>query len=213
MIKIVVIKTAAVAFKLLVTYFQKGLLWTAAKKFKDLKVFENFKQKEKLQSWNKSFDLCLNTLTINDEIEEESQKSWKKDDLLKNATNKSTLSLHIAAYENSIEASESEFGGKNDKSLKNTKQSFAAASKFFFQNPFEFSRQQESNEETKEPEISQFKASQKLLNPNESLTTTATDVEGGGNDESYLPIIPNNVVEQVNNDSNNELVERNRISY
>uniref|UniRef100_A0A914Q5J6 Uncharacterized protein n=1 Tax=Panagrolaimus davidi TaxID=227884 RepID=A0A914Q5J6_9BILA len=188
-------------------FFENLQSWTAAKKFKDFKVFENFKQKEKLQSWNKPFDLCLNTLTINDEIEEESQKSWKKDDPSKNTTNKSTLSLHIAAYKNSVEASatESGFGGRNDKSFKNAKQSFAAASKFLFQNPFEFPRQQESNEEANKPEISQFKASQKLLDPNESLTTTTTDGEGGGNTGLYLPIVPNNVVEKVNNDSNNEL--------
>uniref|UniRef100_A0A914R6G0 Uncharacterized protein n=1 Tax=Panagrolaimus davidi TaxID=227884 RepID=A0A914R6G0_9BILA len=40
--------------------------------------------------------------------------------------------------------------------------------KLLFRNPFEFPRQQEI-EEISEPEISQFRATQRLINPNEAL--------------------------------------------
>uniref|UniRef100_A0AC34GP41 Ycf1 n=1 Tax=Panagrolaimus sp. ES5 TaxID=591445 RepID=A0AC34GP41_9BILA len=85
----------------------------------------------------------------------------------------STLSLHISAYEDSIEAT-NEFKGRGDlknkngesaliKKFKNAKQLFCDSA-LIIQNPFEFPRQQEN--QSFKPEIMQFKASKKLLNPN-----------------------------------------------
>uniref|UniRef100_A0AC34FSE3 TFIIS N-terminal domain-containing protein n=1 Tax=Panagrolaimus sp. ES5 TaxID=591445 RepID=A0AC34FSE3_9BILA len=102
------------------------------------------------------------------------QNDTPEKDLLKN----STLSLHIAAYENSVEASahtnecnEEKEGSNNGKSglYKKAKQIIAGPVSTV-QNPFEFPRQHEN--ETGEPEVMQFKASQKLLNPNDSTEQT-----------------------------------------
>uniref|UniRef100_A0AC35GYA6 Uncharacterized protein n=1 Tax=Panagrolaimus sp. PS1159 TaxID=55785 RepID=A0AC35GYA6_9BILA len=100
------------------------------------------------------------------------------------AKNNSTLSLHIAAYENSIEA-DSLFNNGTKKSLKqsdfikkgeNLKQFFAAS----IQNPFEFPRQQEND---KSKETAHFKASQRLTNPNSTPSKKSVgrqNKKGGG---------------------------------
>uniref|UniRef100_A0AC34FWW1 Uncharacterized protein n=1 Tax=Panagrolaimus sp. ES5 TaxID=591445 RepID=A0AC34FWW1_9BILA len=98
------------------------------------------------------------------------QNDFPKKDLLNN----STLSLHIAAYENSAEVSahtnecnEEKDGLNNGKSglYKKVKQ-INAGPVSTVQNPFEFPRQQKN--QTGEPEVMHFKASQRLLNPNDS---------------------------------------------
>src|SRR5687768_15338776 len=68
--------------------------------FIDSAVSNVHEEKNKSKSWNVSSDLYLNGLKINDEAE--SKKRRKKDTSLN--TNNCTLSLRIAAYENSVEA-------------------------------------------------------------------------------------------------------------
>uniref|UniRef100_A0AC35FM59 Uncharacterized protein n=1 Tax=Panagrolaimus sp. PS1159 TaxID=55785 RepID=A0AC35FM59_9BILA len=133
-------------------------------------IFDSNEETEKSQTWNPS-NLNLKTLTVDDKVKEvESEMRWKKNNS-SNTNNNSTLSLHIAAYENSSEAvALNLFGGKNNAEkfeTKNIKQSFIVST-FVIQNPFEFPRQQNDNAVPPEPEVSQFKASQKLLNPNKS---------------------------------------------
>uniref|UniRef100_A0AC35GNP0 C2H2-type domain-containing protein n=1 Tax=Panagrolaimus sp. PS1159 TaxID=55785 RepID=A0AC35GNP0_9BILA len=142
------------------------------KKCYDSIVFENNEKKEKSKSLEKSSNLCLNAFKLDSQIEEKSiERKWKKEDF-SNAKNHSILSLHIAAYEKSFEAADFD---SFDKSLKKgkfgsiKKQNFISTSKFVSQNPFEFQRQQNDNLPELVPEVSQFKASQHLLNPNEAL--------------------------------------------
>uniref|UniRef100_A0A914PKG6 Uncharacterized protein n=1 Tax=Panagrolaimus davidi TaxID=227884 RepID=A0A914PKG6_9BILA len=83
----------------------------------DFKVSDNFEEKEELQSWNKSFKVSTFT-TLN---EDDLKKQWKNENTLK-TINKSTHSLHIAAYENSIEIVASDlFGNENSEGLKKEK--------------------------------------------------------------------------------------------
>uniref|UniRef100_A0AC34FZ26 Uncharacterized protein n=1 Tax=Panagrolaimus sp. ES5 TaxID=591445 RepID=A0AC34FZ26_9BILA len=92
------------------------------------------------------------------------------------SANSSTLSLHIAAYENSAEGNDTVSDGKNEgkekiiglhKKWKNAKQLFTDLSSTL-QNPFEFPRQKRGGRKSNDREVMQFKASQRLQNPNES---------------------------------------------
>uniref|UniRef100_A0AC35FHF7 Uncharacterized protein n=1 Tax=Panagrolaimus sp. PS1159 TaxID=55785 RepID=A0AC35FHF7_9BILA len=126
-------------------------------------VPDNFEEKEKLQSWNKS------SFTTFNEDNNDLKKRWKNENTLK-IINKSTLSLHIEAYENSIETVASDlFGNENIVGLKKEKlgsikkQCFTGSLKS--RNPFEFPRQQNEDQKNKS-EILQFKASQQLIGSN-----------------------------------------------
>uniref|UniRef100_A0A914QGU6 Uncharacterized protein n=1 Tax=Panagrolaimus davidi TaxID=227884 RepID=A0A914QGU6_9BILA len=120
-----------------------------------------------------SFDKPSEWLNLNNNAEKELEKQWKKDCSFFSEKNKSTLSLHIAAYEKSVEdVAVDPFGGKNKKDLKNGisestgNKKQVLTSKLNVHNPFEFLRQQ--NGKLSDPEMFQFKASQSLINPNEA---------------------------------------------
>uniref|UniRef100_A0AC34F045 Uncharacterized protein n=1 Tax=Panagrolaimus sp. ES5 TaxID=591445 RepID=A0AC34F045_9BILA len=108
----------------------------------------DYPQKERnFSSWgNYPKKLSSNCLNLVQEYDEEEKDS---------CNNKSTLSLHIAAYEDSIEDTGEESEGNLEKK----------------DDQHEFPRQQEGNG-TEEPEIMQFKASKKLLNPCQEAVPT-----------------------------------------
>uniref|UniRef100_A0A914XUM4 Ubiquitin-like domain-containing protein n=1 Tax=Panagrolaimus superbus TaxID=310955 RepID=A0A914XUM4_9BILA len=116
--------------------------------------------KSKIQCWNKSSSKDIESMFNN--IIPNNDKDDKKE---KPELNRSTLSLHIAAYENAIEdildSNEAlETTKLKNKTWKDLKQSSMVVS----QNPFEFPRQQH-DEKTTDPEVMQFKSSQILLRP------------------------------------------------
>uniref|UniRef100_A0A914PD54 Uncharacterized protein n=1 Tax=Panagrolaimus davidi TaxID=227884 RepID=A0A914PD54_9BILA len=139
------------------SYNDKNCEGTAAtSKLSDPKVSDYCKERKKLSL---SFDKPSEWLELSNNAEEKPDKRWKKTE----TTNKSTLSLHIAAYERSIEVSASDpFGGKNKKDLKNyisgSIRTEKHLSKFITQNPFEFPRQQSNG--IFEPELTRFRRSQ-----------------------------------------------------
>uniref|UniRef100_A0AC35F1B3 Protein kinase domain-containing protein n=1 Tax=Panagrolaimus sp. PS1159 TaxID=55785 RepID=A0AC35F1B3_9BILA len=79
--------------------------------------------------------------------------------------------IDITTFENSCKTASSDlFGGKNNKDVKKQ----IIASTFVNQNPFEFPRQQ--NDRRLKPEVSQFKSSQRLLNPNEGSNNALLNI-------------------------------------
>uniref|UniRef100_A0AC35F220 Reactive oxygen species modulator 1 n=1 Tax=Panagrolaimus sp. PS1159 TaxID=55785 RepID=A0AC35F220_9BILA len=118
-------------------------------------------------SWKKSTKDSPLNFGINCYDEEKELKKDKSS----NPKNNSTLSLHIAAYENEIEETKSAlFVEAKEPSKQIFKKLDFIDPLSAFQNPFEFPRQQESNE-WKNPEVTQYKSSQRLLNPNQLYQT------------------------------------------
>uniref|UniRef100_A0A914QPY8 Uncharacterized protein n=1 Tax=Panagrolaimus davidi TaxID=227884 RepID=A0A914QPY8_9BILA len=148
-------------------------------KFKapDSTIFGRCEDKRKSQRWDKS----SKTETFNNAED----KQLLKDDISSNVNNSSTISLHIATYENSFEAAAVDSFDSGEKGL--TKKLQIAKQSSINQNPFEFSRQQQESNESTEPEISQFKASQKLFNPNkpENSETKMEDEEEIDKNSNY----------------------------
>uniref|UniRef100_A0AC34F064 MIF4G domain-containing protein n=1 Tax=Panagrolaimus sp. ES5 TaxID=591445 RepID=A0AC34F064_9BILA len=146
----------------------KNFLETAAT-FKALdQYFDGDNSKNNL--WNKSAE--INSKKFKDLNIFNSKENKKSDKTCSNLKNSSTLSLHISAYENSVVDVENEQDSdENACSFKQNKfvKSYWKSFKDFgstTKNPFEMSRQQIDG--ATEPEIMQFKASKKLLNPNMS---------------------------------------------
>uniref|UniRef100_A0AC34GXS6 RecF/RecN/SMC N-terminal domain-containing protein n=1 Tax=Panagrolaimus sp. ES5 TaxID=591445 RepID=A0AC34GXS6_9BILA len=134
--------------------------------------FNDLQAKNTSTSWNKSCKgLSSNLLSFD--------RNCNEKDELKSAKNlnNSTLSLHIEAYENYTETDspnvKKEDGLKEKDKKLGLKNKWKIVKKVYncptsaIQNPFEFPRQQE-NEAITSPEIAQFTASQRLLNPNEA---------------------------------------------
>uniref|UniRef100_A0AC35G0H6 Uncharacterized protein n=1 Tax=Panagrolaimus sp. PS1159 TaxID=55785 RepID=A0AC35G0H6_9BILA len=143
---------------------------TYSERICDSALPNNYEAKGRIKSSDKSSNLCLTSLKLNDETQVE--KHWKKN----RSSNNSTLSLHISPYENSNKASSDSFDEMSNDGLKKEKsgtiskceitKQILIVSTFVNENPFEFPRQQ--NDRITKPEVSQFKTFQRLLNPNKA---------------------------------------------
>uniref|UniRef100_A0AC34FLF1 Uncharacterized protein n=1 Tax=Panagrolaimus sp. ES5 TaxID=591445 RepID=A0AC34FLF1_9BILA len=138
----------------------------------DNKKFQNYdvlKDSRKVStSWNNSSKQLTSTV-LNLDRDSKEIGEFKK---AKNINN-STLSLHIAAYENSITSDDSDGVERESLKAKDEKSGFAKkwetsnhlVNLSIIQNPFEFPRQQDDR--AGYPDLMQFRASQRLLNPNQ----------------------------------------------
>uniref|UniRef100_A0AC34FT59 Uncharacterized protein n=1 Tax=Panagrolaimus sp. ES5 TaxID=591445 RepID=A0AC34FT59_9BILA len=142
-------------------------------KLSDRTDSHDLQAKRESSFWNKSNKhLSSNYLNLNQESEEKQEFKYAKN------LNNSTLSLHIAAYENSSEVDSDNSNSGENEGLKSKREGKHLIKKWSFSNeiytgssslitnPFEFPRQKQEDE-SNPPEVMQFQASQQLRNPNE----------------------------------------------
>uniref|UniRef100_A0AC35EWF2 Uncharacterized protein n=1 Tax=Panagrolaimus sp. PS1159 TaxID=55785 RepID=A0AC35EWF2_9BILA len=139
-------------------------------KYCDSKVPDKYDGRGRSNARNKSAGLCSHTLNLNDKTEDEVKKRWKKDGL--SDASSSTFFLHISAFENSKEVAALDILYGENFELKRNKTNI---NNLMTQNPFEFPRQQEEDKVT-EPEVMGFRASQRLLDPNQP--TSSNNAQG-----------------------------------
>uniref|UniRef100_A0A914PXF5 BTB domain-containing protein n=1 Tax=Panagrolaimus davidi TaxID=227884 RepID=A0A914PXF5_9BILA len=138
-------------------YQYTGKLFDTAASKKALDSITNERNQKNKNDFGSKKSNDLNIL--NSKSNEKYEKQWKKKD---DSPNKNVLSLHISAYEYSFEA-------KNGQRLWNSGNNGIYGSTSH--NPFEFPRQQ--SDKVPAPQVSEFKASQTLLNPNRFSITMA----------------------------------------
>uniref|UniRef100_A0AC35F1W3 GST N-terminal domain-containing protein n=1 Tax=Panagrolaimus sp. PS1159 TaxID=55785 RepID=A0AC35F1W3_9BILA len=159
-------------------YGNKRLLTAAAYKLLD---FEKSNTKTDSNLWNKTTkDLSPYFGNSQKEV------GLKKEKNHPNTINSSTLSLHIEAYEKTVNLVDSTKNSKANKKVENTEKIFADSTSVI-QNPFEFPRQQE-NSHSKVPEVSQYKTSQRLLDHNQMNQ----NLDGLVNPENFQQPLPQN---------------------
>uniref|UniRef100_A0A914Q8S2 Uncharacterized protein n=1 Tax=Panagrolaimus davidi TaxID=227884 RepID=A0A914Q8S2_9BILA len=136
-------------------------------------TLEGFRQpdvKDNRESWNWNRKLSKDSKMPNFAVVENNgdklmkvENEWKSSKTKNN--NGSTFSLHISAFKNSVEIENGQNYENDAKKLK--PKTIAETFEVNLKNSFEIPRQQEDDDTYCEPEISQFRAGQRLLNPNQ----------------------------------------------